>query len=173
MLFKNNYPGPGAYRVNNDLFGSNNKQMKFSYEDQFDKKSFTEKEIAKNPDKMTKKYLKIKDLPKFKLKNRTHRKNNFKIIRNEEYITYQKKRCNSQNDNNFEKLNFILKNQPKKEEKSYNLKFKIEEQNELAYIKTILGNDHGRPDLFFLSSERWKDNKYKLKTPGPAYYFNY
>ena len=43
---------------------------------------------------------------------------------------------------------------------------------ELEYIKSILGNDNGRPDLFYLSSPRWKENKYKFRTPGPAYYFN-
>ena len=33
-------------------------------------------------------------------------------------------------------------------------------------------NDNGKRDLFYLSSPRWKENKLKLKIPGPAYYFN-
>ena len=39
-------------------------------------------------------------------------------------------------------------------------------------IKSVLGNDNGKRDLFYLYSPRWKENKSKLKTPGPAYYFN-
>ena len=42
---------------------------------------------------------------------------------------------------------------------------------ELNKIKTILGNDNGKPDYFYLSPERWKNKKSALKVPGPAYYF--
>ena len=54
---------------------------------------------------------------------------------------------------------------------SNNLYFKINEKKELAEIKKILGNENGRPDLFYLSPERWKSKKNVFKTPGPAYYF--
>ena len=70
-------------------------------------------------------------------------------------------------------LEELLKKKPNIESTSTNLKFKIDQERELEYIKSILGNDNGRPDLFYLSSPRWKEEKYKLKTPGPAYYFNY
>ena len=42
---------------------------------------------------------------------------------------------------------------------------------ELNRIKKILGNDNGRPDLFYLSPERWKNKKKEFKPPGPAYYY--
>ena len=54
---------------------------------------------------------------------------------------------------------------------SKNLYFNIKQNMELNRIKKILGNDNGRPDLFYLSPERWKDKKKAFKTPGPAYYF--
>lgn len=54
---------------------------------------------------------------------------------------------------------------------SKNLYFNIRQNMELNRIKKILGNDNGRPDLFYLSPERWKDKKKAFKTPGPAYYF--
>lgn len=49
-------------------------------------------------------------------------------------------------------------------------KFKEMEEEELKYIKQVLGNDDGRLDLFYLAAPRWKENKYKLKVPGPCYY---
>ena len=62
------------------------------------------------------------------------------------------------------------------ENKNFNyskkLKFSIKQDRELEKIKTILGNDNGRKDLFNLSPSRWKKNKYELKVPGPAYYFH-
>ena len=63
-----------------------------------------------------------------------------------------------------------------KENKYFNyskkLTFSIKQDRELEKIKTILGNDNGRRDIFNLSPSRWKENKYKMKVPGPAYYFN-
>ena len=62
------------------------------------------------------------------------------------------------------------------ENKNFNfskkLKFNIKQDRELEKIKNILGNDNGKKDLFNLSPSRWKENKYKFKIPGPAYYFN-
>ena len=50
-----NYPGPGFYMQNANIFGSSkNKQLKFSYEDK--DKSFEESETQRNPDKAVKKY---------------------------------------------------------------------------------------------------------------------
>ena len=54
---------------------------------------------------------------------------------------------------------------------SKNLYFNIRQNRELNKIKTILGNDNGRPDYFYLTPERWKNKKTDLKVPGPAYYF--
>ncbi len=62
---KNNYPGPGFYIPNIDLFGSSkNKQLKFSYEDK--EKSSEDSEMQKNPEKAVKKYYTKNDLPNFK-----------------------------------------------------------------------------------------------------------
>ena len=51
------------------------------------------------------------------------------------------------------------------------LYFNIKQNMELNRIKKMLGNDNGRPDLFYLSPERWNNKKKEFKTPGPAYYF--
>ena len=54
---------------------------------------------------------------------------------------------------------------------SQKLKFNIRQDRELNKIKKILGNDNGRRDFFNLSPSRWKEDRYKFKVPGPAYYF--
>ena len=167
---KNNYPGPGFYIPNIDLFGSSkNTQLKFSYEDK--EKSSEDSEMQKNPEKAVKKYYTKKDLPNFKLKSRSPKYNNIKIMTSEELQIRNKSEKRKLKKINI--LEELLKNKPDIQKTSTNLKFKIDQEKELEYIKTILGNDNGRPDLFYLSSPRWKENKYKLKTPGPAYYFNY
>ena len=165
---KNNYPGPGFYMQNN-LFGSNNKQLKFSYDEK--EKSEEDLAIKKNPDKAVKKYYIKNDLPNFKLKSRSPKYNDVKIITFEEL--QMKNKLEKQKLKRINMLDELLKNKPDIRKTSTNLKFKIDQERELEYIKSILGNDNGKPDLFYLSSPRWKDNKYKLKTPGPAYYFNY
>ena len=166
---KNDNPGPGFYMHNNNLFGSNNRQLKFNYKE----KNKTEEnlEIKKNPDKAVKKYFNKKDLPNFKLKSRSPKYNEFQILTFEELSLKNKtEKIKTKNKNIIEEL---MKKKPDIQKTAYNLKFKIDQERELEYIKSILGNDNGRPDLFYLSSPRWKENKYKLSTPGPAYYFNY
>ena len=168
---KEDYPGPGFYMQNNDLFGfaKKNKQLKFSYEEK--DKSDEDKEIQKNPERAVKKYYNKKDLPNFKLKSRSPKYNDIKIITFEELQLKNKQEKQKSKRKNI--LEELLKNNPNIEKTSTNLKFKIDQERELEYIKSILGNDNGRPDLFYLSSPRWKESKYKLKTPGPAYYYNY
>lgn len=166
---KNDNPGPGFYMNNNNLFGTNNKQLKFNYKEKDN--SEVNSEIEKNPDKTVKKYCNKKDLPNFKLKSRSPKYNDFQILTFEELSLKNKsEKLKSKNKNMIEEL---LKNKPDIQKTAYNLKFKIDQERELEYIKSILGNDNGKPDLFYLSSPRWKENKYKLRTPGPAYYFNY
>ena len=166
---KKDYPGPGFYMQNNDLFGSKNKQLKFSYEEK--DKSEEDLEIQKNPEKAVKKYYNKRDLPNFKLKSRSPKYNDIKIM------TFKELQLKNKNEKQkLKRINMLeelLKKKPNIESTSTNLKFKIDQERELEYIKSILGNDNGRPDLFYLSSPRWKEEKYKLKTPGPAYYFNY
>ena len=170
FLSKKNYPGPGFYINNTTLFGTTNKQMKFSYEDKNKEKNEENSEIIKNPEKEVKKYYNKKDSPHFKLKSRSPKYNDSKIFTTEEL---QKKNKNEKEKyRRTNKLEELLKQKPKLEKTAANLKFKIEQERELEYIKSILGNDNGKPDLFYLSSPRWKENKYKFKSPGPAYYFN-
>ena len=58
-----------------------------------------------------------------------------------------------------------------KEGSVQNIKFRMEEEKELHYLKQFLGNDNARPDLFYLNSPRWKNEiELKYKAPGPAYY---
>ena len=166
---KNNYPGPGFYSYHGDLFGGgNNKQLKFNYEN--DRESFEDSEIKKNPDKVFKKYYKGKDKVNFKLKSRSPKYNNIKIMTSEEL---QIKNKNEKRSNiKIPELEMFLKNIDGKENDQKNFRFYINQQKELDYIKSVLGNDNGKRDLFYLYSPRWKENKSKLKTPGPAYYFN-
>ena len=58
-----------------------------------------------------------------------------------------------------------------KNHSSQTLYYSIRQNYELNRIKNILGNDNGRPDLFYLSPDRWKTKKSNFKTPGPAYYY--
>ena len=166
---KKNYPGPGFYILNNDLFGSKNKQLKFSYKEKDNSEENIETE--KNPEKNVKKYYNKKDLPNFKLKSRSPKYNESKIMTFEELQI--KNKTEKQKSKNKNILDELLKNKPDVRATASNLKFKIIQEREFEYIKSILGNDNGKPDLFYLSSPRWKENKYKLKTPGPAYYFDY
>jgi hypothetical protein len=167
-----NYPGPGFYTQNANIFGSSkNKQLKFSYEDKDKEKSYEESEIKKNPDKaVKKKYYTRNDFPNFKLKSRSPKYNDIKIMTSEEVM---KNKSETKKIKRVNILDELLKKKPDLQKSSNYLKFKIDQERELEYIKSILGNDNGRPDLFYLSSPRWKENKYQLKTPGPAYYFNY
>ena len=58
-----------------------------------------------------------------------------------------------------------------KEGSIQNIRFRIEEEKELNYLKQFLGNDNAKPDIFYLNSPRWKnENALKYKAPGPAYY---
>ena len=165
---KNDYPGPGFYAYISDLFGATNKQMKFNYDNKSE--SFDDYEIKKHPDKVFKKYSNKKDILKFKLKSRSPKYNNIKIMTSEELQLKNKKE--KIDNNKVPQLELLLKDIDKKDTHSTNFKFYLNQQKELDYIKSVLGNDNGKRDLFYLSSPRWKEDKFKLKTPGPAYYFN-
>ena len=165
---KNDYPGPGFYNYNSDLLGFNNKQLRFSIEK--NDKNINDDEIKKHPDRVLKKYYNKKGIINFKLKSRSPKYNNIKIMTSEELQI--KNKTEKENNKRVPQLEIVLKNIDKKEQRPNNFKFYINQQKELDYIKSILGNDNGKPDLFYLSSPRWKENKFKLKTPGPAYYFN-
>ena len=167
---KNDYPGPGRYTYIADLFGSNNRQMKFNYDDKSE--IFDDSEIKKHPDKVFKRYSNKNEIMKmkFKLKSRSPKYNNIKIMTSEELQLKNKKEKIDQNK--VPQLELLLKNMDKKDKRPTDFRFYLNQQKELDYIKSILGNDNGKRDLFYLSSPRWKENKLKLKIPGPAYYFN-
>ena len=165
---KNDYPGPGFYTYYSDKIGYNNRQLKFNHENKDE--NYEDSEIKKHPDKILKKYYNNNGRIKFKLKSRSPKYNNIKVITSEELQI--KNLTEKKNNNKIPKLEIILKDIDNKEKHINDFKFHINQQKELEYIKSILGNDNGKPDLFYLSSPRWKDNKFKLKTPGPAYYFN-
>ena len=164
---KNDYPGPGFYTYNADLYRAKNKQLKFNYDNKDE--DFEDSEIIKHPDKVFKKYYNKQDILKFKLKSRSPKYNNIKIITSEELQI--KNKAEKENKNKIPQLEILLKNIDKKDNYSNNFKFYVNQQKELDYIKSVLGNDTGKPDLFYLSSPRWKEKKCKLITPGPAYYF--
>ena len=103
---KNDYPGPGRYTYIADLFGSNNRQMKFNYDDK--SKSFDDYEIKKHPDKVFKKYSKKDGVMKFKLKSRSPKYNNIKIMTSEELQLKNKKE--KKNKNKVPQLELLLKN---------------------------------------------------------------
>ena len=105
------------------------------------------------------------------MKSRSPKYNNIKVFTSEELQI--KNKTEKENRNKVPQLENLLKTVNKKGHLSKDFRFYINQQKELDYIKSILGNDNGKPDLFYLSSPRWKENKFKLKTPGPAYYFNH
>ena len=162
-------PGPGFYTYNSDLFGANNKQLKFKYDDK--NTSYDDAKSKQISDKIVNKFYKNKINPKFKLKSRSPKYNNIKIVTSEELQL--KNKTKRENSKKIPELEIILNNIYKEYKCNKNWKFYINQQKELEHIKSILGNDRGKPDLFYLSSPRWKENKFKLKTPGPAYYFNH
>ena len=167
---RDDYPGPGFYTYNSNLFGANtNKQLKFKYEDK--STSFDESKSKQISEKDLKKFYKKNNILNFKLKSRSPKYNNSKVITSEELKI--KNKNEKENSKKTPQLEILLNNIYKNNRNTYsnNFKFYINQQKELDYIKSILGNDRGKPDLFYLSSPRWKEKKSKLITPGPAYYF--
>ena len=167
------FPGPGTYfqgknepvKVNKELYHKKLFQSDFSLL-KTEAKNLLNK-VKKKKEKKVDEYFPMK----YKLLNR--RKNeNQKIIGVEETTnTYINKE--SPLPLYYIKPEDINKTKLYKEGKIPYTSFKINEERELEYIKSVLGNDNARPDIFYLNSPRWKyyNNKYQFKTPGPAYYF--
>lgn len=159
-------PGPGHYFVNsNDNLNNKNdyynirknailaKSKKMKVKDILNKKYFSE--INGNEDQ-----------PSFHLKQNGNKKENKVYNLEDIYKLYKNNNKGVVNENT--ELKKILENEKPSSKKLY---FKIIENMELNKIKTILGNDNGKPDFFYLSPERWKKDKKAYKAPGPAYYF--
>ena len=107
------------------------------------------------------------DKPQFFMKQNGNNKDN-KVYNLEDIFRMKTKKMLIQ-DNKKELEKRIKENE--KNVTSKKLYYSLEQNKELEKIKKILGNDNGRPDFFYLSPERWKNNKRDFKVPGPAYYF--
>ena len=168
---KNDYPGPGYYFQTVVDFNNENIKKKLNINDT--NTIETEGNINnKNREKLVKKYCNIPDLPTFKLKSRSPKTNDIKFYSTLEAQKQHNIQKLKEKNDKISALDKLLKNKPDQIRSSSNLQFKINQEKELSYIKSVLGNDNGRRDLFYLSCPRWKENKYQLRTPGPAYYFN-
>ena len=107
------------------------------------------------------------DKPQFFMKQNGNNKDN-KVYNLEDIFKMKTKKMIIQ-DNKKELERRIKENE--KNVTSKKLYYSMEQNKELEKIKKILGNDNGRPDFFYLSPDRWKQNKKEFKAPGPAYYF--
>jgi len=184
---KNNFPGPGYYNPNYKVKG-----FKVDVNMNERKKN---KNLYLSVDNNLK--LKTKKLLK-KLNNNNSNNNindeNYNDDKNDDKAFFILKNSKGGKIENVEEINQIYKNlylpiknnmyiniinknnEPKKilHGKIPITKFKLNQERELEYIKSILGNDNGKPDIFYLNQPRWKfyENKYKFKVPGPAYYYS-
>ena len=162
----NNNPGPGQYFQNLDNFSLKNRSYSIRNKD------IEEIDNSKNNKLFLSEYLnEIKDegdKPSFNMKQNGNKRENkvynlediYKLKRNNKKIVI------SRNEELDKKLREIEKNNSHK-----NLYFHMRQNVELQKIKNILGNDNGKPDLFYLSPERWKNKRNTFRVPGPAYYF--
>ena len=170
---KNINPGPGSYfKKKNDI----SKSVKNIYNPKIIKKdnySILQSEAKKI----------IKEMNKNN-DNEKEQEMKFKLL-NGKNFPYQKvysvqEISDSYIDNNSPKPLYYQKKKDTPKNKLYTesdityVSFKINEERELKYIKDFLGNENGKPDVFYLNSPRWKfyEKKYQFKVPGPAYYFS-
>ena len=160
----NDNPGPGQY------FNKSNISLK-------KKNYFINNTEWNNNSKNTKTFLSeyLNDIQLREVKPNFNLKQNGNIRENKVYnlenIYKLNKSYRKLDINEKEELeNKLRENQ--KNHSSQNLYFNIRQNYELNEIKKILGNDNGRPDLFYLSPDRWKIKKSTFKVPGPAYYYH-
>ena len=170
---KNLNPGPGSYFIKkNDI----SKSVQNIYNPKIFKKdnySILQSEAKKI----------IKEMNKNN-DNEKEEEINFKLLNGKNYPNQKvysvKEITDSYIDNNspkplyYQKKKDISKNKLYTESDIPYVSFKINEERELKYIKDFLGNENGKPDVFYLNSPRWKfyEKKYQFKVPGPAYYFS-
>ena len=169
---KNNYPGPGYYfqtaiDPNNE---KNKKKININENNNYEDED--EDEDIKKTEKLAKKYCDTPEITPIKLKSRSPKTNKVKVFSIDEVQKQNLFLRQKEKDDKISALEKLLKKKPDYNERSSNLHFKIEQEKELNYIKSVLGNNNGKRDLFYLCCPRWKENKYKFKIPGPAYYFN-
>ena len=162
----NDYPGPGQY------FSDVNKSAKKSSYYNIRNNTVLENEKPKNILQLIDEHLDDKkdnlDEPKFFMKQ------NGNIRDNKLYTFEDIYKLNKSNKKIVVNKGVELEKKLRENEKntaSKNLYYNIRQNMELNRIKKILGNDNGRPDLFYLSPERWKNKKKEFRPPGPAYYY--
>ena len=172
---RNINPGPGSYfknNINDDI----SKSVKNIYNSKtFKKDSYSI--LQSEAKKIIKEMNKNND-------NEKEEEMNFKLLNGKNYPNQKvysvKEITDSYIDNNspkplyYQKKKDISKNKLYTESDIPYVSFKINEERELKYIKDFLGNENGKPDVFYLNSPRWKfyEKKYQFKVPGPAYYFS-
>ena len=163
----NDYPGPGQYFTNENLpkkkifhynITNNSHSNNFEIEKHLNGFS-TEKRTILNDENF--------DKPNFIMKQNGNKRDN-KVYNLEDIYKFKTEKKIIINEK--EELEKRLRENERKTT-SKNLFFNIKQNRELNKIKTLLGNDNGRPDLFYLSPERWENRKTAFKVPGPAYYF--
>ena len=163
----NDYPGPGQYFTNENLpkkkifhynITNNSHSNNFEIEKQLNGLN-TEKRPILNDENF--------DKPNFIMKQNGNKRDN-KVYNLEDIYKFKTEKKIMINES--EELEKRLRENERKTT-SKNLFFNIKQNRELNKIKTLLGNDNGRPDLFYLSPERWENRKTAFKVPGPAYYF--
>ena len=172
---KNINPGPGSYFTKN-IDNDTSKSVKNIYNPKtFKKDSYSI--LQSEAKKIIKEMNKNND-------NEKEAEMNFKLLNGKNYPNQKvysvKEITDSYIDNNspkplyYQKKKDISKNKLYTESDIPYVSFKINEERELKYIKDFLGNENGKPDVFYLNSPRWKfyEKKYQFKVPGPAYYFS-
>ena len=160
----NNNPGPGQYFTKSNISLKKNKN--------FNNISTEGNNNSKSVKSYLNEYLGDKkldeDKPSFNLRQNGNKREN--KVYGLEYIYKLNRSYNKVAKNKREELEEKLR-ENQKNHSSQNLYYSIRQNYELNRIKNILGNDNGRPDLFYLSPDRWKTKKSNFKTPGPAYYY--
>lgn len=159
---KVSFPGPGQYFTDPNL----NKNKKIP--------SITEE--TKNKDSF---YYSKDILNKFKIKTSQSKSDiNYKLCNGKSSNELQKSHIYTSKENSM----IIHKNsnittmdteekRPEREKTTYeNTTEPIEEEVEYCNTKPFRYKIYQKPDIFSLFSPRWKENKYELKVPGPAYY---
>lgn len=154
-------PGPGQYFTDSNL--KKNKKISSSNEE------------TKNRDNL---YYSKDILNKFKIRTSQRKSDiNYKLCNGKRSDELQKSHIYTSKENsltihqNSNNSMDIEEKSPEREKTSYeNTTEPIEEEVEYCNTKPFRRKIYQKPDIFSLFSPRWKENKYELKVPGPAYY---
>lgn len=165
----NLFPGPGQYfnNINNNLLEKKN-LFNIKYKDKNNTENFNSRNIKKFLGECLNDIKVSGDKSSFNMKQNGNIRDNKLYNFEDIHKLNESKKIKVVNKN--EELEKKLR-ENEKNHTSHKLDFNIKQKMELDRIKTILGNDNGKPDYFYLSPDRWKNKKSIFKVPGPAYYF--